>query len=140
MPPPARAMRASRATLIYDGSCSFCRDAVDRVRRWDRAGAFDYIPFQDAAGVASFGIPQPALAAAMHLVLPDGRTLAGADAAPEILRRLPGKRWWAAAFSVPGVVPVARRVYAWIAARRHCLVWGVDAGSGRGLRSQRGAR
>jgi predicted DCC family thiol-disulfide oxidoreductase YuxK len=63
----------------------------------------------------------------MHLVLPDGRVLAGADAAPELLRLLPGKGWLAPLFAVPGVLPIARRVYGWIARRRRCLVRGVVA-------------
>src|SRR5690242_20858740 len=88
MPAPADA-----ATLIYDGDCGFCRSIVARVQAWDREHALRYVPFQDGAAVARFGVPLPALAAAMHLVLPDGRVFAGADAAPEILRRLPGKRW-----------------------------------------------
>lgn len=97
---------------------------MDLVRRWDREHRLTLIPFQDQARVASFGISLPALAAAMHLVLPDGRVFAGADAAPEILRLLPGKRWLARAFAAPGVRRVARRVYAWIARRRRCLVRG----------------
>jgi predicted DCC family thiol-disulfide oxidoreductase YuxK len=119
-------MRVDRPTLIYDGECAFCRRWVDLVRRWDRDHRLDLVPFQDQQRVARFGIPLPALAAAMHLVLPtpDGRVLAGADAAPEILRLLPGRRWLAGLFRVPGVRPVARRVYAWIARQRHCLVRG----------------
>lgn len=115
------------ATLIYDGECGFCRAIVARVRDWDREHAMRYVPFQDGGAVARFGVPLPALAAAMHLVLPDGRVFAGADAAPEILRRLPGKRWLAAGFALPGVRPAARRVYAWIARRRRCLVRGSPA-------------
>jgi predicted DCC family thiol-disulfide oxidoreductase YuxK len=63
----------------------------------------------------------------MHLVFPDGRVFAGADAAPELLRLLPGKRWLAWWFRLPGAMPVARHVYAWIAARRRCLVRGVPS-------------
>lgn len=113
-------MHADGVTLIYDGACGLCRDAVNLVRRWDRAGRFAYVPFQDGSRVAAFGVPLTALAAAMHLVLPDGRVFAGADAAPEILRRLPGKAWLAAPFALPGAMRLARRVYAWIAARRQC--------------------
>lgn len=113
-------MATERATLIYDGACGLCRDAVALVRRWDRSAVLDYVAFQDSARVARFGITLPALVAAMHLVLPDGRVFTGADAAPEILRRLPGKRWLAKPFQVPGVRPVARRVYRWIATRRRC--------------------
>jgi predicted DCC family thiol-disulfide oxidoreductase YuxK len=99
---------------------------VDLVRRWDGEHRLRLVPFQDAATVARFGIVLPALAAAMHLILPDGRVYAGADAVPEILRLLPGKRWLALPFRVPGVLRIARRVYARIAARRHCLVRGVS--------------
>jgi predicted DCC family thiol-disulfide oxidoreductase YuxK len=117
-------MPAERATLIYDGECGMCRDAVRLLRRWDHRGAIEYVPFQDAAVVARFGIELPALAAAMHLILPDGRVFAGADATPELARLLPGKAWLAPLYRVPGVRPVARRVYAWIAARRQCAVRG----------------
>ncbi len=118
-------MPADRATLIYDGACGFCRDAVGLVARWDREHRVTLVPFQDEAKLAEFGLPLPALAAAMHLVLPDGRVFAGADAAAALLKLLPGKGWLAWVFAVPGVLPVARRVYAWIARRRHCLVRGV---------------
>jgi len=115
-------MDIDRATLIYDGECGFCRQTVAIVSEWDREHRVTLIPFQEQARVAAFQIPLPALAAAMHLVLPDGRVLAGADAAPDLLRLLPGKRWLAGVFAVPGVLPVARRVYGWIARQRNCLV------------------
>ena len=124
-PRRARPMRVEGATLIYDGECGFCREAVGLVATWDRERRLTLIPFQEQARVAAFRIPLPALAAAMHLVLPDGRVLAGADAAADLLRMLPGKRWLAHLFALPGVLPVARRVYAWIARQRRCLVRGV---------------
>ena len=128
MPRPAHPMPADVPTLIYDGECGFCSRSMELVRRWDREHRLQYVPFQDEAAVARFGVPLPARAAAMHLILPDGRVFAGADAAPEILRLLPGKHWLAAPFAVPGVRPIARRVYAWIARRRRCLVRGRPAG------------
>jgi predicted DCC family thiol-disulfide oxidoreductase YuxK len=114
-------------TVIYDGECGICQQSVDLLKRWDREQVLRYVPFQDEAAVARFRIALPALAAAMHLIFPDGRVFAGADAAPELLRLLPGKRWLAVWFRIPGVMPLARRVYARIAARRHCLVRGVAA-------------
>ena len=120
-------MRPDRPTLIYDGECGFCEQSVELLRRWDREHRLATLPFQDEAGVAAFGIPLPALAAAMHLVRPDGRVFAGADAAPEILRLLPGKRWLAWWFRIRGVLPVARRVYGRIARQRRCLVRGYGA-------------
>ncbi|HEV8264417.1 MAG TPA: DUF393 domain-containing protein [Gemmatimonadales bacterium] len=118
-------------TLIYDGECGICQRAVELLRRWDRDRVLRYLSFQDEQAVARFGIALPALAAAMHLVFPDGRVYAGADAAPELLRLLPGKRWLAPLFRVPGVLPVARRAYAWIAARRRCLVRGLPLTAAR---------
>jgi predicted DCC family thiol-disulfide oxidoreductase YuxK len=55
---------------------------------------------------------------AMQLVLPGGRVLSGADAVPELLRRIRGWGWVARMFALPGVRPVSRRVYAWIARNR----------------------
>ncbi len=55
---------------------------------------------------------------AMQLVLADGRVLSGADAVPELLRRIRGLGWLAALFSLPGMRPLARRVYGWIARNR----------------------
>ena len=63
-------------------------------------------------------ISESACLTAMQLVLPDGRVLAGADAVPELLRRIRGLGWLAAFFALPGMRPVARRVYAWIARNR----------------------
>ena len=113
---------AADPTLIYDGECDICQQAVARLRRWDRECVLRFVPFQDTSAVARFGIALPALAAAMHLVLPDGRVYPGADAIPELLRLLRGKRWLAPLFRIPGVLPLARRIYAWIALRRRCLV------------------
>ncbi|OLE37755.1 MAG: hypothetical protein AUG00_07290 [Candidatus Rokubacteria bacterium 13_1_20CM_2_70_7] len=55
---------------------------------------------------------------AMQLVLPDGRVLSGADAVPEILARIPRWRWLVRLFDLPGVRPLSRRVYAWVARNR----------------------
>src|SRR5204862_6416058 len=55
---------------------------------------------------------------AMQLVLPDGRVLAGADAVPELLRRIRGLGWLATLFALPAARPLARRFYAWVARNR----------------------
>ena len=113
-------MAPERPTLVYDGSCGLCTDAAALVRRWDRGRRLDVVPFQDDARLARFDITAPTYAAAMHLLLPDGRVYAGADAVPPLVRLLPGKRWLGWPWAVPGVARLARRVYAGIAARRRC--------------------
>jgi len=117
-------------TLIYDGACSLCCAAVARVSAWDREHRVRLVPFQDRAAVAKFRIERPALAAAMHFVREDGRVFEGADAIPELLRLLPGKRWFAWWFAVPGVRPLARRVYGYVARRRGCRLPLASGGGG----------
>jgi predicted DCC family thiol-disulfide oxidoreductase YuxK len=64
---------------------------------------------------------------AMQLVLPDGRILSGADAVPELLRRVRGWRWVASLFGLPPVLPLTRRVYAWVAKNRMRVSCGLRA-------------
>ncbi len=108
------------ATLIYDGECSLCRaSALFLMRRALSSGTLEILPC--ASGVRRTRFPritEEACLTAMQLVLPDGRVLAGADAVPELLRRIRGWGWVAAVFALPGVRPVARRVYAWVARNR----------------------
>ena len=63
-------------------------------------------------------ISEAACLTAMQLVMPDGRVLAGVDAVPELLRAIRGLGWLAAVFALPGMRPLARRVYGWIARNR----------------------
>jgi len=133
-----RVMAPERPTLVYDGACGLCTDAVTLVRRWDPRGRLDVVPFQDEARLATFGVAIPAYAAAMHLLLPDGRVFVGADAVPPLVRLLPGKRWLGWPWRVPGVPRLARRLYAMIAARRRCTVGGsVDAAAAGSVGSAR---
>jgi predicted DCC family thiol-disulfide oxidoreductase YuxK len=110
----------TRAVLIYDGLCPLCRGAVTWISRRTIRGRLEFLPCQAAERRARFPqIEERACLAAMQLVLPDGRVLAGVAAAPEILRRLRRWRWLAAAFRLPGMGLVAPRAYAWIARHRY---------------------
>jgi len=112
----------SRPVLLYDGTCGFCRAWVARLRRWDRAGRIDYVPYQQRSAVA--GLPwvaDEAVDRAMHFVAPDGRIDAGARAFPAILGYLPGGGLIKPLFGVPGVRWLADRVYEWVARHRHQL-------------------
>jgi predicted DCC family thiol-disulfide oxidoreductase YuxK len=108
--------------LIYDGECSMCRaSALWLLRRAEAGGARDLeiLPCRSPVRRERFpGIADETCMQAMQLVLPDGRVLAGADAVPEILGRIPRWRWVATFFALPGVRPFSRRVYRWIARTR----------------------
>jgi predicted DCC family thiol-disulfide oxidoreductase YuxK len=89
------------------------------MRRALSSGTLEILPCR--SGVRRTRFPQVAEEAcmsAMQLVLADGRVLSGADAVPELLRRIRGWGWVAGMFALPGARPVGRRVYAWIARNR----------------------
>lgn len=82
-------------------------------------GALEILPCRSEPRRARFPrISDEACTSAMQLVLPDGRVLAGADAVPELLRRIRGLGWLARVLALPGMRPVSRRVYALIAKNR----------------------
>jgi predicted DCC family thiol-disulfide oxidoreductase YuxK len=118
------------ATLIYDGECAMCRaSALWIMRRAMDGGALEILPCRSAPRRQRFPqITDEQCMTAMQLVLPDGRVLAGADAMPELLRRMPRWRHLAALFALPGMRPIARRVYAWIARNRMRVSCGIGAG------------
>ncbi len=97
-----------------------CRaSAMWLMRRALAGGALEILPCRSPVRQARFpGVSEEACLTAMQLVVPDGRVLSGADAVPELLRRIPGWGWLARVFALPGVAPLARRVYAWIARNR----------------------
>lgn len=110
----------TQAVLIYDADCAMCRASALWIMRLAlSAGALEILPCRSGARRARFpAIADEACLSAMQLVLTDGRVLAGADAVPELLRRIRGLGWVAAVFALPGVRPLARRIYAWIARNR----------------------
>jgi len=89
------------------------------MRRALSSGRLEILPC--GSGVRRERFPQvteEACLTAMQLVLPDGRVLSGADAVPDLLRRIRGWGWVAGVFGLPGIRPIGRRIYAWIASNR----------------------
>lgn len=115
--------RPAKPTLVYDGSCGFCRQWVGRVQRWDRAGHIRYLAYQDHDAPKLTNRPREALAMAMHVVRPDGHVYAGAAAARELFRYLPGGALPRLLLGLPGAMPVAERLYAWIARKWGPVGW-----------------
>lgn len=113
-----------RPVLIYDGECPVCRRAVDWIRDRARPGAFEFLScHSDELGRRFPRIDRAACKAAAHLVLPGGTVLAGGQAAPEVLSRIPGYRWAARLLRLPGAALLSRIGYRWFARRRHALAW-----------------
>lgn len=107
-----------RATLIYDGTCGFCRRWAERVRRWDRHSRLETVPYQAPDLEERFpGVSRDDCARRIHLVEPDGTIHQGAAAGREVLRRLPAGSLWALPFGIPGALRCAERMYLYIAYR-----------------------
>ena len=97
-----------------------CRaSALWLMRRAMSSGRLEILPCRSGPRRERFPqIPEADCMTAMQLVLPDGHVLSGADAVPELMRRIRGWGWVAGLFALPGVRPVGRRVYAWVARNR----------------------
>jgi predicted DCC family thiol-disulfide oxidoreductase YuxK len=104
-----------RPTLIFDSECDFCRRHVRRVMSWDRRRRLCYLPLQDAFATELSGRKREELGIAVHLVRPDGVVFAGAAAVREAFSYLPGGSIPKAVLSLPGIMPMAASLYAWIA-------------------------
>jgi len=119
-PPVEASDQNTPAVLIYDGDCAMCRSSALWLMRLAMSGGrLEILPARSGPRRLRFPhLTDEACMTAMQLVLPDGRTLAGADAVPELLHRIHGLGWLATTLSLPGARPVARRVYAWIAKNR----------------------
>lgn len=111
--------------LIHDGECSVCRGAVEWIRRRCAPDTFEFLSCHAEDLPRRFPhVRKSACLAAMHLLLPDGRVLAGEQAVPEILMRLRRWRWAAALFRLPGAKVLSRGFYRWFSKKRHVFHFG----------------
>ena len=119
---PGRTNRAAAGLLVYDGECELCLRTVMWVRRRDRTGRLELLPYQDPAARARFrGVPNEAFEGALQLLLPGNVRHEGARAVEEVLRLLPAGRIPGLLFSLPGARLLAGRVYGWVARNRRRL-------------------
>lgn len=121
----------AKSVLIYDGECPVCRGAVDWIRARSDPGTFEFFSCHDEALPARFPfLEQGDCLSAAHLVLPDGRVVAGERAAGEVLARLPAYGWLACTLRFPAVRIVSRAFYRWFARRRFAIAALFAAGHG----------
>jgi len=108
-----------RTVVLYDGRCRLCQAASARLVRLGRPGEIERRSFRDPGVLDAFpGVSAEACERAMHLVLPDGRVYAGAEAAVRSLATRPLLGIAVAVYLLPGVHLATDVVYAWIARNR----------------------
>jgi predicted DCC family thiol-disulfide oxidoreductase YuxK len=132
----------SKALLIFDGNCHFCRRWVERWRELT-AGAVEYAPSQEVA--ARFPeIPRDAFENAVHFIERDGTVYRGAEAVFRSLGTLRSGRWLVWCYEhFPGFAAIMELAYAFIARNRQLasfftrLFWGHDVRQPTYLESRR---
>ncbi len=103
--------------LIYDSDCEFCCRWVARLKRLDGSDLSRLIPLQDPAARALSGRGAEQLRMAAPFVRPDGEVFAGAAAVREAARYLRGGSLVLGVAAIPGAMPLAERLYGWVARR-----------------------
>ncbi len=88
------------------------------MKRLDHHDAVEFTSLQDPRVRELSGQSLEQLRQAVHFVRPDGAVFAGAAAARELFRYLWGGRVVRLILGAPGVMPLAERIYAWIARTR----------------------
>jgi predicted DCC family thiol-disulfide oxidoreductase YuxK len=105
--------------VVYDDKCTFCRAQIDKIRKHDKCGVFEFLP-NDAPDILS-RFPQLAdkdLKASLWLIAPDGTLYAGADAVYQIMVRLEKYKQLARLYRLPLMHTAARWAYKWIVSHR----------------------
>ncbi len=112
----------SRYVVLYDGDCAFCTGWRDRMARRDRHGLIEWLSVHDPSVAARYpDLDREDAMKMMYVFAPDGSLTKGADGWVVLFSVLERMGWLAILARVPGVKPVMRRVYHYIAGRRYRL-------------------
>ena len=107
----------SRAIILYDADCGFCKWALARILAWDSKRSLRPVPLQSAEADALLpGLDGERRMESWHLVTPDGKVWSGGEAF-EPLSHIVGRArlLGAVAARFPGVSNAA---YRWVARHR----------------------
>jgi predicted DCC family thiol-disulfide oxidoreductase YuxK len=109
-------------TVLFDGGCRLCTRSAQMIQRVfgrDRVALRD---FQQSGALDPYPtVTAEAATKKMHVVMPDGRVFAGAEAFARILANVRILGWSAWLYYVPGVRQFADVVYALVAKYRYRL-------------------
>jgi predicted DCC family thiol-disulfide oxidoreductase YuxK len=121
-------IQSSRYTLLYDGACRICTGQIATVAAYNDADLIEILDLRSPEVRERFPqITPEAAQRELHLVAPDGSLYRGAEAVRETLLRLPSLRGLGEVMRLPGVIELARPIYAFIAANRYLLGGRTDA-------------
>jgi predicted DCC family thiol-disulfide oxidoreductase YuxK len=112
--------RHARAWLFFDRECEFCARMAAWLSRPMKSRGLAVAPLQDPRVGVLLGLSREELRRAIRFVVADGKQYLGADAMLAVAREL----WWARPLlwlsNAPGMLPVMRAGYRWVAQWRRC--------------------
>jgi predicted DCC family thiol-disulfide oxidoreductase YuxK len=108
--------------VFYDAECSLCCRWAGRCRRILERNGFALVPLQSHEARRILNLTEPDLLAEMRVRTADGGVLGGADALLHLAKAV-GWGWpLFVVASLPGMKPVLRRAYQFVARHRTCGV------------------
>lgn len=114
-----------RPTLLYDADCGFCMRAAEKVPTLRLDVAIDSL---QAVDLAALGVSADRAVTEMPFVHADGSVVYGHRAIAAALRTGPAPlRVIGRVIAAPGVDPLARLIYGWVARHRQQLPGGTAA-------------
>jgi predicted DCC family thiol-disulfide oxidoreductase YuxK len=109
------------ATVVWDGSCSFCRGWVRLFTRLDWLHALRIVPSSETAELDALGIAREDADRALQLVRGEHRSQ-GFRAVVGVLELTPAAFLWAPMLRLPPIAWLGDRAYRRVAERRRCSI------------------
>ncbi len=110
-----------RGQIFYDDSCGLCSASYRRFGPITERRGFSWIPLQEPRARTLLNLEGDEMPAELQLFTRTGRLLGGIDAILYVVKSI----WWARPFwlvsKIPGVRPVLRVMYRWVAQHRHAI-------------------
>ncbi|HVU27627.1 MAG TPA: DUF393 domain-containing protein [Verrucomicrobiae bacterium] len=118
---PNQGIEVTHGWVFYDGECPLCLATVARFGPLLCRHHFELAQLQMPWVQKRLGLSPGQSLAEMKLLTADDQIYGGADALLQIARRI----WWAwpifALVKIPGITPLFRATYRWLAANRTCF-------------------
>ena len=119
---PTPVERPDADVVLYDGRCRFCRARVEQLRWLDAGGRLAYLSLHDPQVAERYpDVDGQRLLEEMCVVNRSGARRWGAEAVRYLSRRLPRLWWLAPLMHLPGIMLLARPVYAWVSRNRYLI-------------------
>jgi predicted DCC family thiol-disulfide oxidoreductase YuxK len=112
--------RHANGFLFFDAECVFCTKIARHLKPILERRNLAVAPLQDPRVATLLGLSHENLMREIHLLMSDGSRYGGADAVVALARQI----WWARSLDwltkIPGVMPLLRAGYRYVAANRNC--------------------